>query len=343
MKNLRCYKKGELFLITLILHLVKFNRTFALMNDIISFSGIVFKHTGSRYLVKHPQSATLIDCIIRGKLRLKDVATTNPITVGDNVDVEMTNEKEGIITAVHPRRNYIIRRATNLSRQAHILAANIDCAYLIVTMDFPSIHLEFVDRFLVTCEAYKVTAKIIINKTDLYDDVLLEKLEEFKAIYSLAGYEIIEVSAQTAFQITLLRDDIKDKLCLFSGISGVGKSSLINAIDPTLSLRTGAISAYHQKGTHTTTFYEMFIIKSGGYIIDTPGIKGFGLVDVEKEELYHFFPEIFKHAAHCKFNPCMHLQEPQCAVKEAVEHNTISQARYESYLKMLNDEGEKYR
>ncbi len=314
------------------------------MDSSVTFTGIVFKHTGSHYLVRHPESHALIDCVVRGKLRLKDLSTTNPIAVGDKVDVELTAETEGAIVAIHSRRNYIIRRSTNLSRQAHVIAANIDCAYLVVTMDFPSTRLEFIDRFLVTCEAYKVPVKIVVNKMDLYDEALLEQLQAFKEIYRSAGYEIVEVSAITGLNIEKLRDEIGNgKLCLFSGSSGVGKSSLINAIDPTLQLRTGMISGYHQKGMHTTTFYEAFEINTGGYIIDTPGIKGFGLVDLEKEELYHFFPEIFNYAAGCKFNACLHLHEPQCAVKEAVERGDISIERYESYLKMLDDEGEKYR
>ncbi len=305
--------------------------------------GIVFRHTGSHYMVKCDGHEHLIDCIIRGKLRLKTTTTTNPIAVGDVVEISLQSDNEGIIIAISPRKNYIIRKATNLSREAHVIAANIDCAYLITTIAYPANRLEFIDRFLVTCEAYKVPVKLIINKVDLYNEDEKEALQHFKEIYKAAGYEIVEVSAKTGQQIDWLREDIKNKLCLFSGSSGVGKSSLINALDPLLALRTGDISSYHLKGMHTTTFYEMFELSSGGYVIDTPGIKGFGLVDVEKEEIYHFFPEIFRYADNCKFQPCTHTHEPQCAVLDAVERGDIPVERYESYLKLFEGDDEKYR
>jgi len=306
-------------------------------------TGIVFRHTGSHYMVKCADRENLIDCVIRGKLRLKMSTTTNPVAVGDRVEVVLQNEKEGIITAIAPRKNYIIRKATNLSREAHVIAANVDCAYLITTIAYPTNRLEFIDRFLVTCEAYEVPAKLVVNKIDIYNEEEKEVLQDFKRIYQSAGYEIIEVSAKTGLNINLLREELNNKLCLFSGSSGVGKSSLINALDPSLALRVGEISSYHLKGVHTTTFYEVFELASGGYVIDTPGIKGFGLVDVEKEEMYHFFPEIFKHAADCKFNPCTHTHEPQCAVLRAVESGAVSPERYESYLKLFEGEDEKYR
>jgi len=305
--------------------------------------GIVFRHTGSHYMVKCDNRNILIDCVVRGKLRLKASTTTNPIAVGDRVEVELQNEKEGIITAIAPRKNYIIRKATNLSREAHVIAANVDCAYLITTIAYPANRLEFIDRFLITCEAYKVPAKLIVNKVDLYNEEEKAALQHFKGIYESAGYEIIEVSAKTGFNINLLREDLNNKLCLFSGSSGVGKSSLINALDPSLALRVGDISSYHLKGMHTTTFYEAFELNTGGYVIDTPGIKGFGLVDVDKEEIYHFFPEIFKFADDCKFQPCTHTHEPQCAVLDAVERGAISPERYESYLKIFEEDDEKYR
>ena len=305
--------------------------------------GIVFRHTGSRYMVKCEGHNNLIDCVVRGKLRLKASTTTNPIAVGDSVEVELQNEKEGIITAIAPRKNYIIRKATNLSREAHVIAANVDCAYLITTIAYPANSLEFIDRFLVTCVAYEVPAKLVVNKIDLYKEEEMEALQHFKRIYESAGYEIIETSVKTGFNINLLKADIANKLCLFSGSSGVGKSSLINALDSSLELRVGEISSYHLKGTHTTTFYEVFELAGGGYVIDTPGIKGFGLVDVEKEEIYHFFPEIFKCANDCKFKPCTHTHEPQCAILEAVEGGLISPERYESYLKIFEEEEEKYR
>jgi ribosome biogenesis GTPase len=224
-----------------------------------------------------------------------------------------------------------------------VIAANVDCAYLITTIAYPANRMEFIDRFLVTCEAYKVPVKIIVNKVDLYDEEEKAALQHFRKIYAIAGYEIMETSAKTGIHIDLLRDEMNNKLCLFSGASGVGKSSLINALDPSLALRVGDISSYHLKGVHTTTFYEAFELATGGYVIDTPGIKGFGLIDVEKEEMYHFFPEIFKHADDCKFKPCTHTHEPQCAVLNAVECGAISPERYDSYLKLFNDEHEKYR
>ena len=307
------------------------------------FEGTVFRHTGSHYLVKNNVLHKIFDCVVRGKLRLHETTTTNPVAIGDIVNCEMINESEGIITAVHPRRNYIIRRAANLSHEAHIIAANIDCAYLIITIIHPRNAWTFIDRFLVTCEAYNVPVKLIINKVDLYGDAENKEKERFKQIYTQAGYEVVEVSAKTGFQVDWLRGDVCGKFCLFSGASGVGKSSLINALDPALSLRTGALSKAHQKGMHTTTFYEVFELASGGAIVDSPGIKGFGLIEMEKEELYHFFPELFRMAAHCKFNPCTHTHEPRCAVRQAVGEGHISPERYDSYLKMFQASDEKYR
>ena len=307
------------------------------------FTGIVYKHTGSHYLVKNPACGGVYDCTARGKLRLHDNATTNPIAAGDRVDVEPVTGTTGAIVKIHPRKNYIIRRAANLSKQAHIIAANLDVAFLIVTIDYPALQMEFIDRFLVTCEAYKVPVKIAVNKMDLYGKAQHETLQRFQEIYTGAGYELFCVSAHTGRGVDALRAAVKDKLCLFSGQSGVGKSSLINAIDAGLQLRTGRLSDYHRKGMHTTTFYEIFDTATGGRIIDSPGIKGFGLIDVEKEELYHFFPELFRCAAQCKYNMCTHTHEPGCAVKTAVEHGGIFQERYESYLKMLDNKDEKYR
>ena len=294
-------------------------------------------------MVKSNAIPKLVGCVARGRLRLHETTTTNPVAIGDVVDFELANDAEGIITAVHPRRNYIIRRAANLSREAHIIAANLDCAYLITTITQPRTALAFIDRFLVTCEAYSVPVKLIINKVDLYHGAENEEKEHFKEIYTQAGYEVVEVSAKTGFQIEWLRREVCGKFCLFSGASGVGKSSLIQALDPALTLRTGALSAAHQKGMHTTTFYEVFELASGGAIIDSPGIKGFGLIEVAKEELYHFFPELFRVAAGCRFNPCTHTHEPQCAVRGAVDDGRISPERYDSYLKMLRTSDEKYR
>jgi ribosome biogenesis GTPase len=307
------------------------------------FEGTVFRHTGSHYLVKDSTIHKIVDCVVRGKLRLHETTTTNPVAIGDIVDFEMINDSEGIITAVHPRRNYIIRRSANLSHEAHIIAANLDGAYLIVTIAHPRNAWTFIDRFLVTCEAYNVPVKLVINKVDLYREAENEEKEHFKDIYTRAGYEVVEVSAKTGFQVDWLRHDVRGKFCLFSGASGVGKSSLINALDPALALRTGVLSTAHQKGMHTTTFYEVLEPASGGAIIDSPGIKGFGLVEMDKEELYHFFPELFRAAAHCKFNPCTHTHEPRCAVRQAVNDGHISPERYDSYLKMFQTSDEKYR
>ncbi|MDR2448635.1 MAG: ribosome small subunit-dependent GTPase A [Prevotellaceae bacterium] len=307
------------------------------------FEGTVFRHTGSRYMVKSKAMRTLVGCVVRGKLRLRETTTTNPVAIGDIVDCDMINNSEGIITAVHPRRNYIIRRAANLSHEAHIIAANVDCAYLIVTISHPRNAWAFIDRFLVTCEAYNVPVKLIINKVDLYGEAENEEKERFLEIYTQAGYAVMEVSAKTGFQVDGLRRDVCGKFCLFSGASGVGKSSLINALDPALTLRTGALSKAHQKGMHTTTFYEALELASGGAIVDSPGIKGFGLIEVNKKELYHFFPELFRMAAHCKFNPCTHTHEPQCAVRQAVNDGRISPERYDSYFKMFQTSDGKYR
>jgi ribosome biogenesis GTPase len=306
-------------------------------------TGIVYKHTGSHYVVKDETSGTLFLCTVSGKLRLHDVQTTNPIAAGDRVAFEIQSRNTGVIKKIHERKNYIIRRSSNLSKQAHIIAANVDKAFLIATIEFPRVTLEFVDRFLVTCEAYKIPAKIVINKTDCYTDEMRQTMLRIENIYTGAGYPVLPVSAKTGQNIDALCEETRNALCLFAGQSGVGKSSLINAIDPSLHLRTGPISDYHRKGMHTTTFYEVFDTANGGHIIDSPGIKGFGLIDVEKEELCHFFPELFRHAAQCKFNMCTHTHEPGCAVKAAVGNRLISPERYESYLKMREDDGGKYR
>jgi len=302
----------------------------------------VVKHTGSHYLVSTLPEWNLVNCVVRGKMRIKDLHTTNPIAVGDHVDYKIQEDGTGIITKIHPRRNYIIRKSTNLSRQSHIIAANIDVAFLIVTLDFPETKWAFADRFLVTCEAYKVPVTIILNKTDLYTEEHLALGIRFKEIYNAAGYKIIEVSGKTGNNVDILRNECKGKLSLFSGVSGVGKSSLINSLDNTLSIKTGKISDYHLQGKHTTTFYEIHPLKSGGYIIDTPGIKGFGLVEMGIEELSHYFPEMFKIIDKCRFAPCTHTHEPGCAIKEAVDKGEIAPERYISYLGMLEEES-KYR
>ncbi len=308
------------------------------------FVGLVIKATGSWYTVVNRETAETIECKIRGKIRLKDVKTTNPVVVGDLVNVEVVEGDDvGVISKIVDRKNYIIRRSSNLSKEAHIIAANIDQVFLVVTIDLPKTSREFVDRFLVAAEAYKIPTTIVVNKIDLYDIDARVELELFKMDYALAGYEVLEVSALREHNLDLLGSRLSGKISVFSGNSGVGKSTLLNALLPDLDLKTGKISDYHHKGTHTTTFSEMFGFNNDGYIIDTPGIKGFGIVDVKKDELFHFFKDLFKYAEGCKFYNCTHTHEPGCAVKEAVTNEKIAFSRYESYLKILDDEGEKYR
>lgn len=301
------------------------------------------RHTGSQYTVSDLPVWEPVVCVLRGKLRLKGATSTNPIAVGDHISYEPQEDGTGVITAIEPRKNYIIRKSTNLSRQAHIIASNLDQVFLIVTLDFPETKLEFIDRFLVTCEAYKVPVVILLNKSDLYTKEYSGYKEFFHDIYSRsAGYTILETSGTTKHNIEIIKDMCRGKLSLFSGISGVGKSSLINSLDPSLSLKTGEISQYHKQGKHTTTFYEIHPLTSGGFIIDTPGIKGFGLLEMEKEELSHYLPEMLRVLDDCRFSPCTHTHEPGCAVKKAVENGEITPERYQSYLSMLEEE-EKYR
>lgn len=302
----------------------------------------VVKHTGSHYLLSELPEWDLFPCVIRGKIRLKGASSTNPVAVGDLVRYEYDGDT-GVITEILPRKNYIIRKSANLSRQAHIIAANIDQVMLICTLDFPEVKLPFLDRILLTCEVYNVPVTIVLNKIDLYKETHAESLEAFYDIYHRsAGYEIMEVSAKEGIGIDAIREKCKDRIVLFSGVSGVGKSSLIKAIDPALTPRTGEISAAHLQGKHTTTFYEMYKVATGGFIIDTPGIRGFGLVDLKQEEIALYFPEMLKASEGCRFTPCTHTHEPGCAVKEAVEEGLISYERYSSYLGML-EEGGKYR
>lgn len=302
----------------------------------------VVKHTGSHYMLSHLPLWDLFPAVIKGKLRLKGFNSTNPIAVGDMVEYERNEGEMATIKNILPRKNHIIRKSTNLSRQSHVIASNLDMVFLIVTVELPEVKLPFVDRFLVTCEAYNVPATIILNKMDIYSPQALQMVEAFKEIYAGAGYDVIESSATTGLGLDDIRERCKGKVVLFSGQSGVGKSSLISALDPDLNLRVGEISEYHQQGKHTTTFYEMHPISSGGFVIDTPGIRGFGLVDVSQLELSGYFPEMLRIEDNCRFAPCTHTHEPGCAVKEAVENGEISVERYESYLGML-DEQTKYR
>ncbi len=314
----------------------------------------VVKHTGSHYLLSCLPEWNLFPAVLRGKIRLKGSSATNPVAVGDVVSFEadipedvtvgesVSIENPAVITAVRPRRNYIIRKSTNLSRQSHIIAANLDRAFIIATIDYPEIKLPFLDRILVTCEVYNVPATIVLNKVDLYRESHSEMLEAFHEIYEGAGYPVMEVSALTGEGIEDLREACKGHVSLFSGVSGVGKSSLIKALDPSLDPRVGEISEAHVQGKHTTTFYEMYSLASGGFIVDTPGLRGFGLVDLKKEEIALYFPEMLKASENCRFTPCTHTHEPGCAVKDAVEAGEISYDRYSSYLGMLDEEG-KYR
>lgn len=310
-------------------------------------SGIatIVKHTGSHYLLSELPLWEPFPAVIRGKLRLSGVKTTNPVAVGDRVEYAFDDEnaETATISRILPRKNGIIRKSTNLSRESHILAANLDRVFLIVTMILPETKLAFVDRFLLTCEAYGVHPVILINKMDLYEeDCLKEQVEWFEQIYRGAGYEIIGISARKSLGIERVRELCKDSICLFSGSSGVGKSSLLKALDPSLNPKIGEISVSHLQGKHTTTFYEMHPLSSGGFVIDTPGIRGFGLVDISAEELSTYFPEMMKVMDGCRFKPCTHTHEPHCAVKQAVEDGRISAERYSSYLGMLEEET-KYR
>jgi ribosome biogenesis GTPase len=302
--------------------------------------GLVVKAAGSLYTVRDKPSGELWECRIRGKLRLNDTRTTNPLAVGDVVHYEAGATP--VITALLPRRNYIIRRAANLSKEAHVVAANIDQAVLVVTVDFPRTSMEFIDRFLVSAEAYKIPVGIVINKADLYYEERLQEAAQLAELYGSIGYKTLTTSSKVKGDINLLKSLLVGKITLFSGNSGVGKSSLINALNPQLGLRVGEISGYHNKGRHTTTFSEMLEVENNSYVVDTPGIKGFGLVDIDSSELSHYFTEIFAASQGCKFNGCTHVHEPGCAVRQSVESGGISSHRYASYLKMLEGDG-KYR
>ena len=308
-------------------------------------TAIVVKHTGSHYLLSPLPVWNPFPAVIRGKVRLKGSTATNPVAVGDKVDYSIdgdTEEQMATIENIYPRANYIIRKSVNLSRESHIIASNLDRVFLVVTMEFPQVKREFVDRFLVTCEAYGIHATILINKTDIKEDFILEEMCDFERIYRGAGYEVLEISARSGEGIEGLRRLCSEGVSLFSGVSGVGKSSVIKALDPALDIRTAEISLSHLQGRHTTTFYEMHPLSGGGFVIDTPGIRGFGIVDISSEELSTYFPEMLKVMDGCRFKPCTHTHEPGCAVKEAVESGAVSQERYNSYLGMLREDS-KYR
>ncbi|MDD6888973.1 MAG: ribosome small subunit-dependent GTPase A [Bacteroidales bacterium] len=307
---------------------------------------LVIKNTGSWYVVRTADGVE-IDCKIKGNFRLKGIRSTNPIAVGDRVNISVNDSGTAFITDILPRKNYIIRRASNLSKESHILASNLDQTLLIVTLAHPTTSLTFIDRFLATAEAYRVPAIIVINKTDLltgHEDT--ELIEAVSYLYKSIGYTVLGTSAKTGEGIDKLRRLISGKTTLISGNSGVGKTTLINALIPGLDLRTAAISEVHDTGTHTTTFSEMFQLPGdeNGYIIDTPGVRGFGTIEMDEYEASHFFPEIFKIGADCRFNNCTHTHEPHCAVIKALEEGLIAQSRYTSYLSILEDSNpDKYR
>ena len=301
------------------------------------FTATVVRATGSWYDVLH--DGETVRCRIRGRLRLKGVRSTNPVVVGDEVACEADEGGDYVIADILPRRNYVIRRASNLSKESHIIAANVDQALLMASLRSPETPTEFVDRFLVTCEAYKVPVTILLSKLDLQD---AEAVAEFRAVYEGAGYRVLEVSVREGRGVEEVRELLAGRTTLDSGTSGVGKSTLIQAIDPSLDIRTGEISESHHKGRHTTTFSTMYPLAGGGAVIDTPGIKGFGLIDIDEAELWHYFPEMMRVAPACRFYNCTHTHEPGCAVTEAVKAGEIAWPRYESYLK-IRDEDEKYR
>ena len=303
--------------------------------------GIVVKSTGSWYSVRM-DSGEVMECRIKGKFRMKGIKTTNPVAVGDVVEVEV-NPDGAVINRIEDRKNYIIRKSTNLSKEAHIIAANVDQAVLVVTVNHPVTSTVFIDRFLATAEAYNIPAVLVFNKIDLYGEEDRAMLGGLMAIYRKIGYPCYPVSAVTGENVDEVKVLLKDKVTLLSGMSGVGKSSLINRIEPGLGLKVAAISDAHDSGKHTTTFAEMFPLSEGGFIIDTPGLRSFGMIDMKKEELSHFFPEIFAKAEGCRFYNCSHTHEPGCAVMEAVENDEISESRYASYLSMMEESGEKYR
>jgi ribosome biogenesis GTPase / thiamine phosphate phosphatase len=306
-------------------------------------SGIVIKSVGSRYKVL-TITDRVIECLIRGKLRVKELRTTNPVAVGDNVLIDVDRDGvTGMIKEVLGRKNYILRKASNLSKQSQIIAANLDQLLLMVTVIMPQTPAEFIDRVLATAEAYRVPSRIIFNKTDIYGENELEKMESLISVYSAIGYDCLRLSLTDGTGLEALKEIMKDRISLIAGNSGVGKTTLLNILNPSLNLKTEEISDYHKQGKHITTFPEMHRLPFGGFAIDTPGLRGFGVVDMERNEIYHFFPEIFRISKGCRFYNCLHLDEPECAVRNAVEEGEIAFSRYRSYLSLLYDDNSKYR
>ncbi|WP_372917783.1 ribosome small subunit-dependent GTPase A [Salegentibacter sp.] len=307
--------------------------------------GTVYKSTGSWYLVKG-EDGKHYDCRIKGKFRLKGIKSTNPVAVGDKVEFDIEEKEgaeQGVIKKIENRENYIIRKSVNLSKQTHIIAANIDQVFLLVTLNNPPTFTTFIDRFLITAEAYGIKAVLLFNKVDTYNEDELAEIKYLAAMYRDIGYECIGISAKSGKNVEKVKEMMLGKTSMFSGHSGTGKSTLINALEPGLNLKTSEISGQHKQGQHTTTFAEMFDLSFDARIIDTPGIKGFGVVDIEREELGNYFPEFFKIKQDCKFHNCLHLEEPQCAVKQALEEGKIAWSRYKSYLQILQGDEDNYR
>ena len=312
--------------------------------------GLVIRNTGYSYTVKS-DAGSVFDCKVKGNFRIRGIRTTNPVAIGDRVtfipqevDSDIEQARQGLITALDERSNYIIRKSTNLSKQSHIIAANIDRCFLVVTIRQPETPLQFIDRFLASAEAYRIPVTIVFNKIDLIDPEWQDYLDAVIRLYETIGYPCRRISAETGEGVEELRHELSGNITLLSGNSGVGKSTLINRLYPHLCLKTSEISDAYDTGKHTTTFSEMYEVDGGGYIIDTPGIKGFGTFDMKREEVGHYFKEIFLPSANCRFNNCTHTHEPHCAVREAVERHDIAESRYNSYLSMLEDENEeKYR
>ncbi|MBN2348270.1 MAG: ribosome small subunit-dependent GTPase A [Bacteroidales bacterium] len=304
--------------------------------------GLVIKTTGSWHTIKDKNKVIL--CKLKGKLRTAGIRTTNPVAVGDIVNYELSGDNQtGLIRTIQPRKNYIIRKATNLSKESHLLAANVDLALLMITLAFPETTTEFIDRFLVTAEAYHIPTILVINKIELYNEILIERSKQLISIYNQAGYRCIEISVKKKIGIPTIQKLLENKITVIAGNSGVGKSSLINVLDKNINIKIGSMSDYHKSGKHTTTYPEMFDIGNESYIIDTPGIKGFGLIDFNEMEIGYFFPDIFKLSKECHFYNCTHIHEPGCAVKYAVENNLLSESRYKSYYNIFSDKNEKYR
>ncbi|MDX1278806.1 ribosome small subunit-dependent GTPase A [Oceanihabitans sediminis] len=307
--------------------------------------GLVYKSTGSWYTVKTDLGATYL-CRIKGKFRLQGIRSTNPIAVGDVVEFELetkNDEETGVIHSIHDRKNYIVRKSVNLSKQTHVIAANIDQVFLLVTIDNPPTFTSFIDRFLVTTEAYSIKTVLLFNKIDAYSKETLDEVRYLAHVYRSIGYECIGISAETGKNVDKVKAMMHGKVSMFAGHSGVGKSTLVNAIEPGLDLKTKEISVQHSQGQHTTTFAEMFDLSFDAKIIDTPGIKGFGVVDMEKEEISDYFPEFFAIKQNCKFNNCLHIEEPKCAIKDAVDKDEIAYSRYRSYVSIIEGEDEHYR